>query len=41
MIHIELANQFNVVAKGTNLAGIISGTYIHTVGPSVRLYVII
>lgn len=33
----EHPNQFNVVANGTTLAGIISGTYIHTTGPIVVL----
>ena len=32
----EEPNQFKVVAKGTVLAGIISGTYIQTTGPIVN-----
>ena len=40
MIHIELASQFKVVANGTILAGMIYGTYIQTVGPRLKLYVI-
>lgn len=37
----EHPNQFNVVANGTTLAGIISGTYIHTTGPIVVLNIVI
>ena len=35
MILIEHPIQLSVVANGTTLAGIISGQYNHTVGPSV------
>jgi len=34
IIQIVAPNQFNMVAKGTIFAGIISGTYIHTIGPA-------
>ena len=37
IMHNEPPNQFSIVAKGTTFAGIISGTYIQTVGPIVVL----
>jgi hypothetical protein len=37
----EHPSQFRTVAKGTTLAGIISGTYIQTTGPIVVLKIVI